>query len=274
MSINSNWRMQIHSIWILQALLIAALSMSTPFWPLLVKQMAATHATNVHFWSAAIYMAPQITCAISAPIWGRMGDRHGYKLMVVRAALALFVTQVLLAYAHSPGEILAYRLLGGMFAGFLAAAQAWGVNMSPVGHRTYVLGRLQAATAVGTLLGPLMGGVIATYLDYHHLFLFSAWTVGAVAVYFPGIVIAAAQPTARVVVIPADYQTLASADHLTGIVIVDQMIGLVAAAPTIGMAVDSAQMTAPAVGFVVAAADCACFDWIAFLAADFFSTSV
>jgi MFS family permease len=166
-----NWKRQLNILWVGQALLMAAMAMSLPYWPLYIETLADLSPTEVRYWSAAIYLAPFLTAFLSAPLWGRLGDKYGYKSMVIRASLGLFLTQALIFISTDVVIIFLIRLLQGALAGFIVAAQAWGLAITPANQQSKTLGKLHAATAVGGLCGPLLGGLIATIWGYQTIFL-------------------------------------------------------------------------------------------------------
>ena len=45
-----------------------------------------------------------------APIWGRLADRYGRKLMLIRASLGMAVVMSLIGMAHNVWELVALRL--------------------------------------------------------------------------------------------------------------------------------------------------------------------
>lgn len=165
-----HWKTQLNILWFGQAILMAMLAMSLPYWPLYIKTLGAYTDSEIMFWSAAIYVAPFISSTFSSPLWGRVGDKHGYKPMVIRACLGLFITQTLILFFSDVVLIFVFRLLQGLLAGFIVAAQSWALAISPSNERGATIGKLQSATAVGNLLGPLLGGAIATIFGYHAIF--------------------------------------------------------------------------------------------------------
>jgi MFS family permease len=95
---------------------------------------------------------------ILTPMWGRLGDRTGHKPMIIRALLALAVCQALAAITFDPWLLVAIRVAQGALAGFIAAAQAYALACCGDSGRGHILARLQSATAVGSLAGPVLGG--------------------------------------------------------------------------------------------------------------------
>lgn len=101
-----------------------------------------------------------------APFWGRMGDRYGNRLMMVRALAGLAITQLLIAFAQDVWTILALRFLQGAFAGYIAPAQAYGVQVTGGRDRAGLFAWLQVATNVGSLGGAFLGGLILDELSF------------------------------------------------------------------------------------------------------------
>ncbi|WP_152045232.1 MFS transporter [Aureimonas psammosilenae] len=113
-----------------------------------------------------------VALAIFIPISGRMADRFGAK-EIFRAAIGIFMAGSLAcAFANSLEGFVVARFIQGM----------GGAMMTPVGRlllvRAVPKGDLVAAMAwftipamVGPLVGPPIGGAIATYADWRWIFL-------------------------------------------------------------------------------------------------------
>ena len=170
----------------IQLLSMGAMEMSGPFWPLQLRALGDAPG-GLALASAIAYAGPLVTAMLFAPVWGRIGDRIGHKPMLLRALLALAATQFWLAFASSGAVILAVRLLQGALAGFIAAAQAYGAGIVPRAERGALMARLQVATALGSMLGPLAGGLV-----------FSAFGFGAVNAIAAALCLACAACAARV----------------------------------------------------------------------------
>ena len=62
-------------------------------------------------------------------------------------------------------------MLQGGLAGFSTAAQAWSLAITPINTHSQIVGRLQAATAMGSIVGPICGGLISNYYGYLSIFI-------------------------------------------------------------------------------------------------------
>ena len=144
---------------VIQLVSMGAMEMSGPFWPLQIQKLlgvADAHYTGLL--SSLVYAGPMMAAMVLTPMWGRLGDRTGHKPMIIRALLALAVCQALAAFTADPWLLVAIRVAQGALAGFIAAAQAYALACCGDGGRGHILARLQSATAVGSLAGPVLGG--------------------------------------------------------------------------------------------------------------------
>ncbi|MBC3191056.1 MFS transporter [Pseudonocardia sp. C8] len=156
-------------IWFGQFSAVAGLTVVVPLLPFQLAALGAPPDT-VPWWTAACLAAPALTQMVSGPLWGALGDRWGRRAMVVRAHLGLAVAVGLMALADTPGEFLLCRLAQGAFGGVLAATAAYATTLSAPQRRGRTLGNLFAATAAGSLIGPLVGGATAGLLGYAVVF--------------------------------------------------------------------------------------------------------
>jgi MFS transporter, DHA1 family, staphyloferrin B biosynthesis exporter len=174
-STDAVWSKQIQLMVFAQFIIILTLDMSDPYWPLILSSLHAFDQRRLQYWSGAIYMAPFLLTIFTTLLWTKMGERIGYKKMVLRAGIALMGTQWSLLFLHNPWVIFSIRLLQGALAGFTAAAQAWSLAITPKRVHSHILGRLQAATAMGSIIGPVCGGIVAHYCGYLAIFTLSGW---------------------------------------------------------------------------------------------------
>lgn len=144
---------------VIQLLSMGAMEMSGPFWPLQIASLLGPEgAQYTALLSAAVYAGPLLAAMLLTPFWGRLGDRTGHRPMILRALLALALCQGLAAVVSDAWALVAVRVAQGALAGFLAAAQAYALVWCAGGSRGRTLAQLQSVTALGSLLGPVLGG--------------------------------------------------------------------------------------------------------------------
>jgi len=150
------------------------MSMFLPFLPLYLRQLGVTEPGTLEMMSGLLFAAPFFAATIATPVWGFLGDRHGRKLMVVRASLGLTIAVALMGFATTVPQLFFLRLLQGAVSGFVAAAIALMATSAPRDRMGYALGTLQTAIPSGTILGPLVGGLLADQIGARHVFFVTA----------------------------------------------------------------------------------------------------
>ncbi len=161
----SSVRILIYLLFAIQLISMGAMEMSGPFWPVHLRGLTASESV-FSFASIAVYVGPMLGIILTSAFWGRIGDRHGHKLMMIRALAGLSLTQLGLALFSDIWVILVLRFLQGAFAGYIAPAQAYGVSIEAPARRARLFAILQISTNVGSLLGAVVGGLILDYATF------------------------------------------------------------------------------------------------------------
>lgn len=165
-----NWKQNLYVIWLSQFIAMLGMSLVVPFLPFFLRELGVSDPDSLARWSGLAFSGPFFVSFIATPFWGWVGDRTGRKAMVVRAVFGLGVSQVLIGFAQNPAQLLLGRMVQGGISGFIAAAMALVASTTPKERIGVALGTLQTATATGTVLGPLVGGVLADLLGYRMIF--------------------------------------------------------------------------------------------------------
>ncbi|AXI80356.1 MDR family MFS transporter [Peterkaempfera bronchialis] len=108
-----------------------------------------------------VVTATLLATTVSTPIWGKLADLTSKKLLI-QLSLAVFIAGSALAgLSHNTGMLISCRVVQGLGAGGLTAlAQVILATMIPPRERGKYNGYLGAVMAIGTIGGPLLGGVI------------------------------------------------------------------------------------------------------------------
>ena len=91
--------------------------------------------------------------------------------MMLRASIAMTLTMGGIAFVPSVFWLLVLRLLNGVFSGFVPNSTALIASQVPKDQSGYALGTLSTGVVAGTLMGPLIGGLIAENLGMRNVFL-------------------------------------------------------------------------------------------------------
>ncbi|CEK11998.1 MFS transporter [Legionella hackeliae] len=157
-----------------QFIMLLALEMGNPFLPLFIANQTNISTDEAIWFNAMAFALPMIANMIMSPVWGKLADRYGYKPMLMRAAWALVISQLLMAFANTIGFILIIRFLQGGFAGFIAAMQTYTLSLCGWYEKTQQLTRLQTAKAIATSCAGLSGGLLLSLVSFHGLFLLTS----------------------------------------------------------------------------------------------------
>lgn len=174
-AVNPRWAVTLWSMVGLQLVMSLSFTILAPIMPLFLPQVGVTDPQAIDLWSGILSAVTSFVGAFAAPVWGRMADRYGRKLMVLRSALGIAVFTGLIGFSESVWQMFAFRLFMGFFAGFNSAAIALVASQVPDRRLGYSLGWLSTGQLVGALIGPVLGGLIADLVGgYRAPFFFSA----------------------------------------------------------------------------------------------------
>lgn len=169
-----SWKRNLYIIWIAQFIAMVGMSMIIPFLPFYIRELGISDPTELEKWSGLIFAGPFMLSFIMTPIWGTLGDKFGKKPMVVRAILGLALSQLLIGLAADVYQLLAFRMFQGAVSGFIAASLALVISVTPAEKSGYSIGMLQTSIAAGTIIGPVIGGLLADMISYSNIFFITA----------------------------------------------------------------------------------------------------
>lgn len=148
----------------------ASLSLVIPFMSLFVEELGVK-GHMIDLYAGIAVSSSAMTAAFLSPVWGSLADKYGRKPMMIRAALAMTFTMGGMAFVPNIFWLIALRLLNGVFSGYVPNSTALIASQAPKKYSGYALGTLSTGVVAGTLMGPLLGGVIAQTLGMRDVFL-------------------------------------------------------------------------------------------------------
>ncbi|MBP2196150.1 MFS transporter [Pantoea cypripedii] len=155
---------------------IVAMTLLLPFLPLYVQQLGVQEPAAIARWSGVAYGATFFSAALTAPLWGKLADRYGRKLMLIRASLGMAIAMSLIGMATAPWQLVALRLLAGLLGGYASGSTILVAAQTPKEQTGWALGVLSSGIMAGNVVGPLLGGVLPPLIGIRHTF----WLTGAV----------------------------------------------------------------------------------------------
>ena len=145
-----------------------------PFLPLYFEQLGVQSARSVAIWSGlSLGVTPAVTAAM-APVWARLAERYGRKMMVARSLISFMVIMAALAFVRAPWQVFVLRAIQGFFAGYGPIALTMAAESAPPEQMATAIGWVQTAQRLGPALGPVIGGTLAHSVGLRGAFLVSA----------------------------------------------------------------------------------------------------
>ncbi len=152
---------------ILLCILLAALDQTV------VIPAVPTIATDLHAfghlsWIVSAYL---LTSTAATPIYGRLSDMYGRRLLLL-PALALFIlASILCALAQTLPQLIVFRALQGLGgAGLMAMAQAAIADVVSPRERGRYQGYMAGTWGVASVAGPVVGGWLTDHLSWTYIF--------------------------------------------------------------------------------------------------------
>jgi len=128
-----------------------------------------------------IIIAYHLTSASTMPLWGRASDLYGRKRLLVASVVVFLLGSALCGVAGTIGELIAFRACQGVGAGgMITLAMAVIADVVPPRERGRYQGYIQLLFTLSSVVGPLLGGLLADALSWRWVFYVNL-PVGAVA---------------------------------------------------------------------------------------------
>ncbi|AFT81538.1 multidrug efflux MFS transporter [Leuconostoc carnosum] len=169
-SSDSLWHRNVFVLWFGVFMTGIALSEVMPFLSLYIDTLGNFNKNQLTFYSGAVFAITFLVTAFVSPLWGKLADRKGRKLMLLRAALGMAIILFLMGFVTNVWQLFALRALQGAMGGFVSNSNALIATQTPKQHAGRALGILVTGMTAGNLLGPLFGGILATVFDYRMSF--------------------------------------------------------------------------------------------------------
>jgi len=145
-----------------------------PFLPLYIAELGVSDVGEIAMWTGLSLGATPTVTAISAPLWGRVGDKYGTKILVIRSLTAFILTKAGMAFVTAPWQLFALRALLGVFAGYGALTISMAAQSVPRDRMARAIGAVQTGHRLGPAIGPVIGGLLAPLVGLRNSFLFAA----------------------------------------------------------------------------------------------------
>jgi len=160
------WKLNLYILLVTQLMVTMSINFGAPFIPYFIQDMGITEPDKVKLYSAISATAPAVGMGLFAPFWGMLADRHGKKLMMLRAIMMSSIIYVGLGLSTNVSQLLVLRFFQGAFTGTVAASNAFIASNIPEDELSFSFGALSSSKFLGMTLGPAVGGLIAEALGF------------------------------------------------------------------------------------------------------------
>jgi len=169
-----SWQRNVWALTLCVFIAFVGFAFFSPFLPLYVRELGVTDPRKVALWSGALAAVTPIMSGLLAPAFGRLADRFGRKMMLIRSLAGFTVIIAAMGLVRSVEQLFATRVLMGLFAGFSPMAMALATVSAPRDRVSVAIARVQGAQLLSVAIGPLVGGIIASHLGTRAAFFVTA----------------------------------------------------------------------------------------------------
>ena len=133
--------------------------------PKIVEDLGGSH---LYTWVISVYL---LAVVISTPIFGKMADLYGRKLMFTIGTIIFLIGSMLSGFSQNMEQLVIFRLIQGIGAGALAT-----IPFTIIGDifefevRAKMQGWVSSVWGIAGIIGPLAGGFIVDTISWHWIF--------------------------------------------------------------------------------------------------------
>ena len=112
-----------------------------------------------------------LASTVATPLWGKLGDRHGRRNLLMAALTMFLAASAACGLAQTLGQLIAARTVQGLAAGgLMALAMASVGDLVELRERARWQGRIAAVFSAAAVAGPLIGGLLVDHASWRWVF--------------------------------------------------------------------------------------------------------
>ena len=200
----NDWRRNVWALTLTVFISFVGFQFFSPFLPLYIRELGVTDPAKIALWSGLQAAVTPAMSGILSPVFGRLADRFGRKMMLIRSLVGFVVIVAAMGLVTSVQQLFLARVIMGFFAGFTPMVMALATTAAPKDKVPAAIGMVQSAQLLSVAVGPAIGGYVASHFGIRYAFFATA---GLCAVALVGLIIlfqevgpgsgALRQPTAK-----------------------------------------------------------------------------
>ncbi|MZD06721.1 MFS transporter [Streptomyces sp. SID5785] len=127
-----------------------------------------------------------LAVTVTLPVYGKLSDTLGRKPVLIAGSVLFLAGSLLCASAWDMGSLIAFRVVQGLGGGAIqGTVQTLAADLYPLKERPRIQARLSTVWATSSVLGPALGGVLASTAGWRWIFLINL-PIGALALFLVG----------------------------------------------------------------------------------------
>ena len=135
-------------------------SLTAPFLPIYIQELGIPDPRQAALWAGFVIAASMVINSAMIPVWAALADRFGSKLILLRALVALAVTNFAVGLVGDVHQLMLVRLVTSFFTGLVPLSYAIITSGAPQAKTAQSVAHLQTVTIVASSVGPLIGGIL------------------------------------------------------------------------------------------------------------------
>ncbi|HIY91484.1 MFS transporter [Companilactobacillus sp. HBUAS56275] len=174
------WKRNFRILWFGSLITGLGNAMTLPFIVLFIETLGDFNKAELNLLGAAAFSLTYLSKALVSPLWGKLADLKGRKLMCLRASGVMTFTIFMVGLSPNVWFLLFFRAMQGAFSGYINNANALMSVSAPVEIRGRVMSKLITGDITGLLIGPLIGSFLATGVGYRGAFFVTSFLMAIV----------------------------------------------------------------------------------------------
>jgi MFS transporter, DHA1 family, multidrug resistance protein len=181
-----DWRRNVWALTLTVFVAFVGFQFFSPFLPLYIRELGVTDPARIALWAGLLAAATPGVSGLLSPLFGRLADRFGQKMMLIRSLAGFVVIVAAMGVVTSVEQLFLARVVMGLFAGFTPMAMALASVSAPRDRVAAAIGMVQSAQLLSVAVGPAIGGYVASHFGIRYSFFATA---GLCAVALLGLIV-------------------------------------------------------------------------------------
>ncbi len=170
----NDWRRNVWALTLTVFISFVGFQFFSPFLPLYIRELGVTDPAKIALWSGLQAAVTPAMSGILSPVFGRLADRFGRKMMLIRSLVGFVVIVAAMGLVTSVQQLFLARVIMGFFAGFTPMVMALATTAAPKDKVPAAIGMVQSAQLLSVAVGPAIGGYVASHFGIRYAFFATA----------------------------------------------------------------------------------------------------